>query len=103
LITTIHLLRAGKPLCGFSDAFPRDWPEGNTWQSCDKIDGGLAGHHGVLTKEIEHPDKWRACRGCVRSTVKLLVASGWKFKKGHDVDTLFERLGLSMDAEGTKT
>ena len=28
---TVHVLLAGLPLCGFSDALPRDWPGGHAW------------------------------------------------------------------------
>ena len=99
MITTIHLLRAGKPLCGFSDDFPRDWPAGNKWQPFDRIDGGLAGEAGVLTMEIQHPEKWRACRGCVKGCVDALLAKGWKFREGmqSNVASLLQSLGLPVE------
>lgn len=28
---TVHVLEAGLPLCGFTDAVPRDWPQGHGW------------------------------------------------------------------------
>lgn len=29
----IHLLAHGRPLCGFTDELPRDWPKGHKWES----------------------------------------------------------------------
>jgi len=26
-----HILNYGRPVCGFSDAYPIDWPRGHTW------------------------------------------------------------------------
>lgn len=100
MIKTIHLLQAAKPLCVFSTEYPRDWPEGHVWQPFDKLDGGLARETGVLTKELQQPDKWKACRGCVKSSIEILVASGWKWREGEDLTTLFEKFGLPMDEGG---
>ena len=101
MIKTIHLLRAGKPLCGFSNDFPRDWPPGNKWQPFDRVDGGLAGEAGVLTMELQDPSKWKACRGCVKECLDLLIASGWKMKDESKsaVVTMLEHFGLSVGKE----
>jgi hypothetical protein len=29
----VHILRYGRPLCGFSDDIPRDWPDGHMFVS----------------------------------------------------------------------
>jgi hypothetical protein len=102
LTTTIHLLHAGKPLCGFTTDYPRDWPEGNKWQPFDRLDGGLAGETGILTREISQPEKWRACRGCAKASVELLIATdGWKWGEGEDFATLLEGFGLKGDGKST--
>jgi hypothetical protein len=28
---TVHYLVSGRPLCGFHNGVPRDWPEGHVW------------------------------------------------------------------------
>lgn len=43
--TYVHVLMSGFPLCGFSQALPRDWPDGHRWVS------------------IAHPDQ-ATCPGC---------------------------------------
>lgn len=40
---TTHVLHAGLPLCRFSTAAPRDWPEGDWWLSIEDYRHGLAG------------------------------------------------------------
>lgn len=32
---TVHILRHGMPLCGFSRDVPRDWPPGHLWVGLD--------------------------------------------------------------------
>lgn len=31
---TVHILKHGRPLCGFSNKVPALWPDGNAWISC---------------------------------------------------------------------
>jgi len=97
VITTIHLLKAGQPLCGFSKEYPRDWPAGNAWQPFEWLTGGLAGEEGILTKEISRPTKCLACRGCVKRSVEFLMSHGWKWKEGENLETLLEKFGLQSN------
>ncbi len=34
---TVHALREGLPLCGFSRDVPVNWPEGNFWTSAENV------------------------------------------------------------------
>lgn len=34
----IHILHEGLPLCGFTDAVPRDWPVGDRWVRREEIE-----------------------------------------------------------------
>lgn len=72
MITTLHLLRGGRPLCGFSKDYPREWPEDNRWRPFDWSDGGLTGRAGILTMQQLEPKSWKACEGCVAEAKKLL-------------------------------
>lgn len=99
MISTVHLLRGGKPLCGFSNDYPRDWPSNNKWQPFDFVDGGLAGELGILTMEIEQPEKWQACRGCVKGSLDVLESKGWerRDKTKSAIEGLLESLGLPFE------
>jgi hypothetical protein len=33
----VHALWHGRPLCGFSDRVPRDWPAGHIWTGKDDV------------------------------------------------------------------
>jgi hypothetical protein len=40
---TVHILHHGLPLCRFSTALPRDWPEGHKWTGLDEIEDARCG------------------------------------------------------------
>lgn len=36
---TVHILLAGRPLCGFSSMVPKDWPDGHFFISYGEYEG----------------------------------------------------------------
>lgn len=47
---TVHVLRAGQPVCGFSTDFPRDWPTGHYWVSARNL--GRVNCEGCLARAV---------------------------------------------------
>ena len=63
---TIHALRHGFPLCGFTTAPPNEWPTGHFWVSWLEWEAAIASRQWkakeLCVKCVEHLDRepsWR--------------------------------------------
>ena len=52
---TVHALKHGLPMCGFSRELPADWPDGHAWISFQEWE---------LNKRGGADQGYEACQGC---------------------------------------
>lgn len=95
---TTHVLREGRPLCGFAPGvLPGQWPEGHTWvrdgeagvtcSGCVDARGGARGAEAL---------EERPCKGCGRRLAFVKDQNG----KTHPLDLVAPTFAIRVDSLG---
>jgi hypothetical protein len=58
----LHVLREGLPLCRFTTAVPRDWPEDHKWAHDADFRNMMKG--GKFAETVPNHDRFEVCGGC---------------------------------------
>lgn len=95
--STVHILRHGLPLCGFTTRVPGDWPAGNTWVP---VDDELVSCPGCMeaakNPTVRRAIAWDALRSStpeeIEGNMRIAVAIMGATIEGHEDVALHEVL-----------